>query len=108
MSATPTTTVSISYPQGTKFDMDYYLTKHMPLAQAKWAQYGLKGCKVVQYGGADGAPYSVQSLLDFDSAEGWTRAVASPEAQDVMADVANFADKRPSMWVGGTVKEESC
>lgn len=38
-------TITVVYPQGGKFDMDYYKSTHMPLVQKKWSSHGLTSCK---------------------------------------------------------------
>lgn len=38
-------TVTVVYPQGAKFNMDYYKSTHMPLVQEKWGSMGLTSCK---------------------------------------------------------------
>lgn len=87
------------------FDMNYYLKTHMPLVSEKWQQYGLKGWEVIQFeAGADKVKptYSVQATLIWDSADDLGKAVASPEAKEVFADVPNFSNKQP-LFVGGNV-----
>ncbi|CAJ2505467.1 Uu.00g128610.m01.CDS01 [Anthostomella pinea] len=99
--------ISVIYPAGTKFDMDYYLKSHMPLVQKKWAPYGLTSWKVAHYTN-EGAPYVVQAWLEFGSADQWAKASASPEAKEVMGDIPNFSDKQPAMLIGDVVGGETC
>ena len=35
-------TISVLYPAGANFNLDYYTAKHMPMVMDKWGQYGLK------------------------------------------------------------------
>lgn len=42
------THVSVLYPRSAKFNMEYYLSTHMPLVQKSWASYGLKKYTVTQ------------------------------------------------------------
>ncbi|KAI1500907.1 hypothetical protein F5X99DRAFT_384839 [Biscogniauxia marginata] len=95
----PTTTVSVAYPAGTKFNMDYYLKSHMPLVQSKWTPYGLKVWRVAQYDNAE-SPYVVQAWLEFENAEGWAKASGGAEAKDIFGDIVNFSDKEPIVLVG--------
>jgi uncharacterized protein (TIGR02118 family) len=97
------TIVTVLYPSSLhqSFDMSYYLSTHMPLVEKSWGQYGLQSWKIVQLPAE--APYSVQAILEFDSAEGFQRAQSSEEAKVVMGDVPNFAKEGPVFLAGGVV-----
>lgn len=41
--------VSYYHGEGATFDMNYYLTVHMPLVQKHWGPHGLKSWTVVQF-----------------------------------------------------------
>jgi hypothetical protein len=43
---TMTYTVTVLYPDGAKFNLDYYKNTHMPLVQKEFADYGFKGVSV--------------------------------------------------------------
>ena len=94
-------TVTVLYPQGADFKMDYYKTSHMPMVQKHWAQYGLKSWKVLQFG--DDAPYCVQATLEWDKMEDFQTAANSPEAKTVLGDIPNFSDKQPVLMPGHVV-----
>lgn len=94
-------TVTVLYPKGTDFKMDYYMSSHMPLVQKKWSQYGLKSWKVIQYG--PDAPHCVQATLEFGSMEEFKKAGGGPEAAEVMGDIKNFSDKDPLLMPGDVV-----
>ncbi|KAI4861562.1 hypothetical protein F4820DRAFT_56878 [Hypoxylon rubiginosum] len=98
--------VSVAYPVGFKFDMDYYLNHHMPLVQEKWAPFGLKSWKIAQYTSKD-SPYSVVAWLEFEGEESWTKASTSEVAQQVFGDIPNFTDSQASLQAGTVVKSES-
>ena len=77
--------VSVLYPntQGCKFDMNYYLTRHMPMVQQKLGA----ACKRMAVeegiaGGGPGAPatYVAMGHLYFDSTDAFQSAFA-PHAQ---------------------------
>ncbi|KAI5371002.1 putative EthD domain-containing protein [Septoria linicola] len=91
-------TVTVVYPQGAKFNMDYYKSTHMPLVQAKWGKYGLKSWKVIKF--ADDAAYTVQATLEFENIKAFQDAASSPEAKEVLGDVPNFSDKDPVILAG--------
>jgi uncharacterized protein (TIGR02118 family) len=100
-------TVLYASKPGAKFDMDYYLAKHMPMVTETWSSAGLRGYKVLKGSpAADGAapPFHVIATLDFTSAEAFGAAVASGGAK-VMGDVPNFTDIAPTLQVNEVVGE---
>jgi len=94
-------TVTVLYPKGVKFNMDYYIKSHMPMVMKNWGPLGLQSWKVLSFG--DGMPYAVQATLEFGSKEDFEKAGASPEAKEVMGDVPNFSDKEPVLMLGDIV-----
>ncbi|TKA82979.1 hypothetical protein B0A55_01558 [Friedmanniomyces simplex] len=88
---------TVLYPKGTKFNMDYYLSSHMPLVGKHFSSKGLKGWKVLDFG--KDADFCVQATLEWDSHESFEKAAATQE-MEVMEDVPNFSDKQPVMLPG--------
>lgn len=94
--------VSVLYPAGPAFDMDYYLNRHTPMIQAKFGaaltsiniEHGLAG-------GAPGTPptYQVLCHLGFDSIETFQAAFA-PHAAAIMADIPNYTTAQPVIQIG--------
>jgi len=91
------------YPneEGKKFDMNYYLNKHMPMVQQKLGP----ACKRVEaeqgLGGiSPGAPatYIAMCHLYFDSIEAFQTAFG-PHAQNIMADIPNYTDIQPIVQI---------
>jgi uncharacterized protein (TIGR02118 family) len=74
----------------TAFD-DYYFSKHVPLAKQL---PGLRAYRT-SHGpvlAPDGSrPYHLVAELEFDSADAIQKALASPQGQQVVADLDNFA-----------------
>ena len=98
--------VSVLYPNtaGVKFDMDYYLTKHMPMVQQKLGA----ACKSMAIeeglaGGAPGAPatYVAMCHLGFDSVEAFQAALA-PHAEEIMGDIPNYTNTQPTIQISKT------
>lgn len=96
-------TVTVLYPnqEGAKFDMSYYLGKHIPMVR-KLLGPALKGV-IVEQGVGGGAPgskpaYAVICHLRFDSAEAFGAAFG-PHAATVEADVRNYASVEPVIQV---------
>ncbi len=96
-------TVNVLYPNqdGAKFDMSYYLGKHIPMVK-KLLGPALKGVVVEQgvSGGAPGAKaaYAVLCHLRFDSVEAFESAFG-PHAAQVQADIRNYASVAPVIQV---------
>ena len=89
--------VSVMYPAtGKKFDLDYYLNKHVPMVQRLWGPLGLKGAQVLRGTGAPSgaATYQLMALLDFGSLAQFQEA-AKQHGKEVMGDIANFTDVQP-------------
>lgn len=77
-------------PENPQAFQDYYLNSHLPVT-AK-----LPGLRSLRYSfdlaAADGpAPYFAIAEAEFDSAEAYRSAMASPEGQQVLADIPNYA-----------------
>lgn len=99
--------LSVMYPhkEGSKFDMDYYLTKHLDLVKAKWDglmkdAYVTKGVG----GGAPGGPptYQIMAHISFESMDALNKAV-SGHGDEIFADVPNFTDITPIVQIGEVV-----
>jgi uncharacterized protein (TIGR02118 family) len=93
--------VSVTYPasEGTKFDLDYYRTKHIPLVRDRWAASGLSDIELLRGAGAPGggpASFHMIALLSFESEEAFGRA-AKQHGNEVMNDIKNFTDAKPAV-----------
>ncbi|HXY92921.1 MAG TPA: EthD family reductase [Acidimicrobiia bacterium] len=91
--------VSILYPrsEGTTFDIDYYVSKHMPLVQKELGDT-LKGYGVDEgIGGDHPAPYHCVGYLMFDSVDDFFGGMAG--ATETRNDVANFTDCTPQLQI---------
>jgi uncharacterized protein (TIGR02118 family) len=92
-------TLHVLYPNkdGATFDMDYYLTSHVPMLKRLFGS-ALKGCVVEQgIGGRDPGTkpeFMVLCHLRFDSVESYQQAIA-PVADQIRNDVANYASEAP-------------
>ena len=95
--------LSVLYPneEGKKFDMTYYVNKHIPMVQQKLGS----ACKRVAVeqglGGAtpgSRATYLVMGHLYFDSVEAFQTAYG-PHAQTINGDVPNYTDIQPTIQI---------
>jgi uncharacterized protein (TIGR02118 family) len=95
--------VSVLYPnkEGSKFDVEYYCKRHMPMVQEKLGS----ACKriAVEYGIAGGTAgsrpaYIAMGHLFFDSVEAFQEAFG-PHAAEIMADIPNYTDTQPVIQI---------
>jgi len=91
--------VSVLYPNkpGSRFDMDYYVTKHIPLAR-RLLSNGLRKTEV-DAGLAGTAPGEPPAFLGgcqfyFDSIDAFAAAWGGAAAE-VTADISNYTDVAP-------------
>lgn len=85
-------TVMAMYPANASFDRTYYVQKHMPLVHKNLEPHGLKKTEVHAIAGTvsgDPGPYHVVTLLYFDDMQTLKNALATPEAEAVVADLSN-------------------
>ncbi|TKW51595.1 hypothetical protein CTA1_2067 [Colletotrichum tanaceti] len=104
-----TVTVSVLYPNeaDAKYDVDYYVNSHMPMAAAQWKSSGLVSWTVTKYhpgpGGKE-SKFAFAGVLTFESLEAVHKALASPETAVVMKDVPNYSNKEPEFLIGEDIK----
>jgi uncharacterized protein (TIGR02118 family) len=100
--------ITVLYPQTSDatFNMDYYLSTHMPMVAEQMAPYNFKGYSVCKIKGIpkpdktmDPSPYSVQALLNFDSLADFQAALRDT-AEKVLGDVPNFSNQSPTLLIG--------
>jgi uncharacterized protein (TIGR02118 family) len=95
--------VSVLYPNGpgSRFDMDYYLRKHMPMVQERLGS-PLRRMAVEQglAGGASGEPppFLAAGHLHFDSLEAFQKAFGA-HAGPILADVPNYTNTQPVIQI---------
>lgn len=93
--------LNILYPdkEGSRFDLDYYLNRHMPMALEKLGP-SLRGVSV-EYGLSGVQPgtqraYIAMCHYTFDSAEAFLDAFL-PHADILQGDIPNYTDIEPIM-----------
>jgi len=95
--------VSVMYPnhEGTKFDMTYYINRHIPMVRQLLGS-ALRGVSVEQ--GISGeepgspAPYVAMGHLLFDSVEAFQTSFG-PRAQAIMEDIPNYTNSEPIVQI---------
>ena len=100
----------VLYParEGARFDHAYYCDKHMPLVARRLGSACLsytidKGIA----GGAPGAasPFLAACSISCESVDTLQRALA-PHAPEIMADITNYTDVQPVIWIAESVGEQ--
>ncbi|SEC13340.1 EthD family reductase [Terriglobus roseus] len=99
--------LSVLYPKtaGARFDYEYYLNKHMPLASARFSSM-TKSTVMRGVSAPDGsAPaYEVLTLLEFPSAEALAADMEAHGA-DVTGDVRNATDIQPLLQINEVLEQ---
>lgn len=95
--------VSVLYPnsEGLRFDMDYYMSSHIPMVGDLLGS-ALKSISVdAGIGGGEAgsaAPFAAMAHLTFDSVEAFQGAFG-PHAEKIMGDIPNYTDAAPVVQV---------
>mgnify|MGYP002480423034 CR=1 FL=1 len=99
--------VSVMYPNtpGNRFDHAYYRDQHMPLLKKRMGSHLTS--YTVDKGLAGGAPdapatYVAMCHLFCDSVAEF-QAGFGPHAKEIMADIANYTDLKPTMQISEVV-----
>ena len=99
-------TVLYAREKGKTFDIDYYITKHMPLVRRKLDPYGLKKAQVDKSVGKsdDGlSPYFAITSLYFDSVADFKKGF-SAATPDLLKDLPNYTDVAPVVQLSEVVE----
>jgi uncharacterized protein (TIGR02118 family) len=95
--------VSVMYPNSpsVRFDMDYYVAKHVPMAVERFGD----ACKgtTIDAGLAGGAPGESAAFVAmvhflFDSVESFQGAFG-PHASEIVGDIPNYTDAAPVIQI---------
>lgn len=95
--------VSVFYPntEGSRFDMDYYCSSHIPMVRQKLGA-ACKGAAVEQASPVQprvrGQALSQWATLYFDTVEALQTAFG-PHAEAIMADIPNYTDIQPTLQI---------
>jgi len=95
--------VSVLYPNApsARFDMNYYVTRHMPMVRDRCAP----ACRsIAAEGGIGGgepgsqAPYIAAGHLTFDSVAAFQEAF-TPHAAEILGDIPNYTNIKPIIQI---------
>jgi len=95
--------VSVLYPNsaGSRFDLTYYLTTHVPLTRQKLGA-ALRGVSIERgVSGVQAASpptYHVMGHMLFDSVEAFREAF-EPHAEAIVGDIPNYTDTQPTIQI---------
>ncbi|MDH4656803.1 EthD family reductase [Pseudomonas sp. BN606] len=92
-------TLTVSYPltAESRFDRNYYVTTHLPLAQAAWGEFGLQSAEVL-FPASGSQPLAALAILRFADQPAIDAALNSPKALEVLGDIAKFTDIKPVIF----------
>ena len=89
------------------FDMDYYLSKHVPMTKSRFQGSGIPVEAEVDEGlggfpPGEPAPYAAIGYLLFENMEDLQKGLAA-HAAEILADVPNFTNVQPQIQIGSVV-----
>lgn len=92
-------TLVVSYPfaEGATFDRDYYLSRHIPLAQSIWGDFGLQSAEIL-LPATGPQPLSAMVILRFAKQSDIDAVLASAKTAEVIGDVVNFTNLTPVIF----------
>lgn len=95
--------VSVLYPQGGKFDFDYYINKHMKLVHKLLDPFGLVRTEVDKGIESDQTPYMAVGHLVFKSIEDMKKGLEAHDPE-LSADGVNYTDVKPGFQVSEIIQ----
>src|SRR5213080_4686377 len=92
-------TLIVSYPvtEDGIFDREYFLSKHIPLAQSTWGKFNLMSAEIL-FPAVGPQPLAGMVILRFAEQTGIDSVLTSPGTAEVVADVANFTNLTPLIF----------
>ncbi|MDI1447432.1 EthD family reductase [Polyangium sp. 6x1] len=94
--------VTVLYPheEGKRFDLDYYVQKHVPLVKSLLGPFGLKSAEVAEGLPRNGAPapFVVIMGMEFDAIENFQRGIAQ-HGREINADLPHYTDLKPVLQI---------
>ena len=101
--------VTVLFPKtnDSHFDMEYYLSKHVPMTKTKLQSLGISVEAEVDEGlgtivPGEPAPYAAIGYLLFEKMEDLQNGLATHGAE-IMADIPKFTNVQPQIQIGSVV-----
>ncbi|KEQ90349.1 hypothetical protein AUEXF2481DRAFT_704467 [Aureobasidium subglaciale EXF-2481] len=88
------------FKAGSTFNINYYISTHMPSVAKLYGPYGLVRWEVLQFSGDETSPYIVQTVLFWDNLDQLNAANSSDGAKYLREDIKNFSSVMPVALVG--------
>lgn len=90
---------TVMYPNrdDVKFDLDYYMTKHIPMV-SRLLGTTIEVCKGIATPTGTAAPYLCTARIRVNSVEEFQAAMAQHGAQ-IMADIPNYCNAQPTVQI---------
>lgn len=100
---------NVIYPSsaGMRFDHDYYRDKHMPLIARRLGaacRYYTIDRGLAGDGPGAPSPFAAACSVYADSVEA-LQAAMQPHVQEILADIPNYTDVQPVIWISDAVVE---
>jgi uncharacterized protein (TIGR02118 family) len=98
-------TVLYKLDAGGKFDLDYYLAKHIPLVRTLCEPVGLNSIRILKGTGTAGggaAEFTLIALLDFGSMTAFEDAMKR-HGKEILGDIPNFTDANPTIQLNEVI-----
>jgi hypothetical protein len=83
------------------FDLDYYVSSHIPFTTKLWAPHGLLKAHVLELRPDSG--FAIKVILEWKDEESWDAALKDEETKKIMDDIKNFTNAEPLFIVGKVV-----
>lgn len=88
---------------GSRFDMDYYVNRHLKLVRDRLEPMGMRSMTITTEAALDPAAgpqaYRLMADLRFDDMEA-TRKALTAHGPETQADIPNFTDVAPVIMIG--------
>ena len=97
------TVLRVCYRHGVRFDEQYYLGKHLPMAGAIMGALGMKKAEIVKVSGSVPgftAPYQFVFSAYFDSPADVQQCMQDPRMEQVLGDVKNYYEGEADVMIG--------
>lgn len=91
--------VSVMYPEGGRFDFDYWIDRHMPMARDRFSSaQAVEATRGVAAGDGGPPPYVAAAHMVFASMEAFQQAWEAHGAE-VAGDIPNYTDSAPTIQI---------